>query len=65
MTSYRVRTQKETEDGEIKKIFTFEADSLLEFFVKANFTCQKNNIQSTKDVVSIDICEKGDENEPT
>ena len=57
MTAYTVKTKKEKEGGEINKTFTFEANSPLEFFVNANYACQKNNVSSTKDVVSMEIYE--------
>ena len=55
VTTYTVKTKKEKEGGEINKTFTFEANSPLEFFVNANYACLKNNVQSTKEVVSMDI----------
>ena len=55
MTIYKVTSQKK----DAEKEFTFEADTPLEFFVKANYACQKNNVLSTQDVVSLDIVEPG------
>ena len=40
MTIYKVTSQKK--DAEIE--FTFEADTPLDFFKKANYACQKNNV---------------------
>ena len=57
MTAYRVKSQKKTDGEQINKTFTFEANSPLEFFVNANYACQKNNVSSTKDVVSMEIYE--------
>jgi len=67
VTAYRVKSQKKTDGEQINKTFTFEANSPLEFFVNANYACQKNNVSSTKDVVSMEIYEdiiqqKGREN---
>lgn len=57
MTAYRVKSQKKAENGQINKTFTFEANSPLEFFVNANYACQKNNVSSTKEVVSMEVYE--------
>ena len=55
MTTYKVISQKK----DAEKVFTFEADTLLEFFKKSNYACQKNNVLSTQDVVSLEIVEPG------
>lgn len=57
MTAYRVKSQKKTDGEQINKTFTFEANSPLEFFVNANYACQKNNVSSTKEVVSMEVYE--------
>ena len=57
MTIYKVTSQKK----DAEKEFTFEADTPLEFFVKANYACQKNNVLSTQDVVSLEIVKPGGE----
>jgi len=55
MTTYKIISQKK----DAEKEFTFEADTLLEFFVKVNYACQKNGVLSTQDVVSLEIVEPG------
>ena len=47
---YQTTDQKETL---LQKSFTFSAKTPLEFLLNANFSCQKNFVRSTKDIVSI------------